>query len=153
MLEVLEHESYLVEDEDVYVDVTALISSCKSAQRDEYGKSNFAAEDDCKKSLELHDEGVREVLRRWKGVFGPLLPTATVEKLVSMDEELLDDHLKASVRSRPVSANAEDTKEVMRQIYECVSSDLAEEYTKTDYPKHCSPCFLINNPEVLQSGW
>ena len=31
----------------------------------------------------------------------------------------------------------------MRQISDCVSSDLAEEYTKTDYPKHCSPCFHV----------
>ena len=30
----------------------------------------------------------------------------------------------------------------MRQDYQCVSLGLAEEYTKTDYPKHSSPCFL-----------
>ena len=146
VLEVLEDQSYFVEDEDVYVDVNAHICSCKSAQRDEYGEYNLAAGDDFEKSLELHEVRVREVLRRWKDDFGPLLLTATVEKVVSMDLELLDDHLKASVRSRPLLTNAEDTKEIMRQIYECVSSDLAEEYTKPDYPKHCSPCFLIDKP-------
>ena len=86
------------------------------------------------------------MLRRWKDVFGPLLPTATVEKLVSIDLELLNDHQNASVRSQPFPANAEDTKEIMRQIFECISLDLAEEYTKTDYSKHCSPCFLIAKP-------
>ena len=46
MLDLLEHESYLVEDEDVYVNVTVLISTCKSAHTDEYRKSNLAAEED-----------------------------------------------------------------------------------------------------------
>ena len=36
--DLLEDESYFVEGEDVYGDVTAHISSCKYAQRDEYGK-------------------------------------------------------------------------------------------------------------------
>ena len=35
VLELLADENYFVEGEDLYVDVTALISSCKSAQRDE----------------------------------------------------------------------------------------------------------------------
>ena len=34
----------------------------------------------------------------------------------------------------------------MRQIYEFVSLDLAEEYTKTDYPKQCLPCSLVDKP-------
>ena len=46
------------------------------------------------------------MLRRWKDVFGPLLPTATVEKLVSIDLELLNDHKNVLVRSRPFPANA-----------------------------------------------
>ena len=63
-----------------------------------------------------------------------------------MDLVLIDDHPNSLVRSQPFPANAEDTKEIMRQIYECVSSDLAEEYTKTDCPKDCSPSFLVNKP-------
>ena len=79
MLDLLEDGSDLVEDRSVYVDVTALISSRNSAQGDKYGKSNLAAEEDSEKSLELHEERAREVLRRWKEVSGPLLPTPTVE--------------------------------------------------------------------------
>ena len=86
------------------------------------------------------------MLRRWKDVLGTLLPTATVEKLVSIDLELLDAHRNASLRSRPSPGNAEDTKKIMRQINECVASHLAEEYTKTDYLDHCSPCFLVDKP-------
>ena len=50
------------------------------------------------------------------------------------------------MRSRPFPANAEDAEEMKRLIFECVSSDLAEECTKTDHPKHCSPCFLVDEP-------
>ena len=60
------------------------------------------------------------MLRRKKDVFGPLLPTATMEKLVSTDLELLDDHQNASVRSQLLPANAAGTKEIMRHIYERV---------------------------------
>ena len=144
MLDLLEGESYFVEGEDIYVDVTALLSPCTSAQCHEYGKSNLAAEEDFETSLELLKLRVTEVLRRWKDVFGPLLPTTTVEKLVSMDLKLLHDHQNASVRSPSLPANAEDSKDIMGEIYECVSSDLAEEYTKTDYPKHSSPCLLVD---------
>ena len=96
--DLLEDESYFVEGEDVYVDVTASIFSYKSAQRDEYRKSNRGAEEHFKKSLELYKERVREVPRRWNEVFERLLPTTTVERLRSMDLELLDDQQNASVR-------------------------------------------------------
>ena len=85
---------FFLEGIDVYLDVTAVISSCKSAHRDKYGKSRLATEEHLQKSLELHDDRVREVVRRWKDGFQPLLPTATVEKEVFMDLELLDDHQK-----------------------------------------------------------
>ena len=85
--------------------------------------------------------------RRWKDVFGPLLPTAPLDNLISMDVELLDDPQNNLVRSRPFPANAEDTKEVMRQISVCVLSDLAEEFTRMDFRKHCSPCILVDEPE------
>ena len=110
MFDSLEEESYFVEGEDVYVDVTALICSCKPATRDEYGQSNLAAGEDSEKLPELHEERVREVLRPWKDALGPVLLTATVEKLVSMNLDLPDDQENASLRSRPFPTNAEDMK-------------------------------------------
>ena len=140
-----------MEGEDFYVHVTALISCCKSAQRDEYKKSNFAACGGFKTSLQLNNERVRKMRSRWKDVFGALLPTATVEKWVCMDLKLLSNQ-SAWMRCRWFPANAEDTKEIMRQIYQWVSSDLAEEYTKTDFPKHCSPCYLVAKPGGSAKG-
>ena len=32
----------------------------------------------------------------------------------------------------------------MRQITECIATNLAEKYEQTEYPKHCSPCFLVD---------
>ena len=145
VLDLLENEELFVVDDDVYLDVTALYASCLSSQREEYGRSNLSG-DDFEKSLQKHDQRIREVLERQKEVFGPLLPAASVEKLVTMDLELLDDHQGASVRSRPFPASVEDAKEIMRQIHECVTANLAEEYKKTEYPKHCSPCFLVDKP-------
>ena len=34
----------------------------------------------------------------------------------------------------------------MRQITECIAANLAEKYEQAEYPKHCSPCFLVDKP-------
>ena len=65
---------------------------------------------------------------------------------MSMDLERLNDHQNASLRSRPIFENGEDKKEIMRQIFDRVSLDLAEEYTKMDYRKHSSHYFLVDEP-------
>ena len=51
VLDLLEGGSYFVKDGDAYMDVTALIYSCRSPQRDEYGKWNLEAEKDFEKLL------------------------------------------------------------------------------------------------------
>ena len=34
----------------------------------------------------------------------------------------------------------------MPQISECIAADLAEKSEAAEYPKHCSPCFLVDKP-------
>ena len=34
----------------------------------------------------------------------------------------------------------------MRQITECIAGDLAEKYEQAEYPKHSSPCVLVDKP-------
>ena len=68
------------------------------------------------------------------------------EKLVTMDLELMDEHKTTTVRSKPFSANKADIEEKMRQITECIAADLAEKFEQAEYPKHCSPCFLVDKP-------
>ena len=36
--------------------------------------------------------------------------------------------------------------EITPQIKECVEAGLVYEYKKTEYPKDCSPCFLVAKP-------
>ena len=93
------------------------------------------------------------MLRRYKDVCGLLLPTATAEKLVSMDLELLDETQNPLLKSRPFPANADDTQEIMRRIYECVSSNLAEEYSMKAIQSTAHPVSSSLNLEVLRSGW
>ena len=42
----LDNDRFIVDGDDVNLDVTALLSECYTVTRDEYGKSNFAAADD-----------------------------------------------------------------------------------------------------------
>ena len=58
----------------------------------------------------------------------------------------MDEHKKTTVRSKPFPASKADREEIMRQITECIAADLAEKYEQAQYPKHCSPCFLVDKP-------
>ena len=35
---------------------------------------------------------------------------------------------------------------MQRQIQECIDAGVFEEYAHRDYPRHCSPCFLVAKP-------
>ena len=89
---------------------------------------------------------IQEVLRRRKFAFGPLMAHGACEKLVVMDLELLDVQKNTTVRSKPFPASKAASEEIMRQIPECIAADLAEKYEQAEYPKHCSPCFLVDKP-------
>ena len=58
----------------------------------------------------------------------------------------MDEHKNTTVRSKPFPASKADSEEIMRQITECIAADLAEKYEQAEYPKHCSPCFLVDKP-------
>ena len=50
------------------------------------------------------------------------------------------------IRRRPYPASKEQADEIERQIQECIDAGLVLEYTDGDYPKRCSPCFLVAKP-------
>ena len=135
-----------MDGEDVYLDVTAILSECFSVSRDEYGKSNLAAADDFEEKIKDLPCKIHEVLRRRKVAFGPLMAHGSSEKLVTMDLELLDEHKNTTVRSKPFPASKADSEEIVLQISECIAASLAEKYEQAEYPKHCSPCFLVDKP-------
>ena len=142
----LDDDRFIVDGNDVYLDVSALLSECYSVSRDEYGKSNLAAADDFEEKIKNLPTKIQQVLRRRKVAFGPLMAHGSCEKLVTMDLELMDEHKNTTVRSKPFPASKSDSEEIMRQITECIAADLAEKYEQAEYPKHCSPCFLVDKP-------
>ena len=83
---------------EVYLDVSALLSECYSVSRDECGKSNLATSDDFEEKIKTVPTKIQEVLRRRKLAFGPLIAHGSCEKLVTMDLELMNEHKNTTVR-------------------------------------------------------
>ena len=60
-----------------------------------------------------------------------------------MDLKVTEEHKNSALRSRPILLNQEDEKDTLRQIYECCDAKLMSGYEGKEFPKHCSPCFLL----------
>ena len=73
-------------------------------------------------------------------------PPLSCKKMVQMDLKLKPEFEKTRVRRRSYPAPQEQVEEIERQIQECIDAGLVEEYKKSDYPHHCSPCFLVAKP-------
>ena len=73
-------------------------------------------------------------------------PPLSCKALVQMDLKLKPEFEETRVRRRPYPAPQEHFEEIEHQIQECIDAGLVEEYKKGDYPKHCSPSFLVAKP-------
>ena len=142
----LDDDRFIVDGNDIYLDVSALLSECYCVSRDEYGQSNLAAADDFEEKIKGLLSKIQEVIRRRKVAFGPWMAHGSCEKLVTMDLELMDEHKNTTVRSKAFPASKADSEEIKRQITECIAADLAEKYEQAEYAKHCSPCFFVDKP-------
>ena len=78
----LDDDRFIVDGNDVNLDVSALLSECHPVSRDEYGKSNLASAKDFEEKIKILPSEIQEVLRRRKVAFGPLLAHGSCEKLV-----------------------------------------------------------------------
>ena len=134
------------EDNDYYVDLTGLIMDLQAAERKEYGKSNLKSDHGFDEALKKHPAELQGLLRKHKVVFGPLTSPGACKKLIQMDLEVTDKHKNSTLTSRPIALNEEDEKQTMRQIYECCDAKLMSRYEGKEFPKHCSPCFLVAKP-------
>ena len=139
-------ESDEEEDNDNYVDLAGLIMDLQAAERQEYGKSNLKSDDGFDEVVKKHPAELQGLLRKHKVVFGPLMSPGSCKKLIQMDLEVTNEHKNSTLRSRPMSLNEEDEKETMRQIYECCDAKLMSRYEGKEFPKHCTPCFLVAKP-------
>ena len=76
-------------------------------------------------------------------MFGELPPPASCDKLVHMDLKLKPESVGYKIRRRPSPAPKEQADEIERQIQVCIDAGPVLEYKDGDYPKHCSPSFLV----------
>ena len=56
------------------------------------------------------------------------------------------------IHRRPYQASKEQVDEIERQIQKCIDAGPVLEYKDGDYPKHCSPCFLVAKPGSTAKG-
>ena len=73
-------------------------------------------------------------------------PPLSCKELVQMDLKLKPEFEKTRVRRRPYPAPREQVEEIERQIQECIDAGLVEQFKKGDYPRDCTPCFLVAKP-------
>ena len=128
--------------------IKKLTEQDEKSKKQELGAFNLHASEDLKILLDKMDvdERIKKIILHFSDISVPLSPPGSVKKLVTMDLELREEFLKDRVRCRPYPASKDDMAEITRQIKKCVEAGLVYEYKKTDYPKHCSPCFLVAKP-------
>ena len=73
-------------------------------------------------------------------------PCLSCKEVVQMDVQLKPELEGSVVRRRPYPAPQDQIHEIKRQIQECIDACLIGEYKHGDYPRHCSPCFLVAKP-------
>ena len=99
-----------------------------------------------KDKIKLLDPRVPTPIRTYLEVFGELPPPASCDKLVQMDLKLKPEFVGQKIRKRRYPAPKKPADEIERQIQECIDAGLVLEDKDGDYPKHCSPCFLVAKP-------
>ena len=111
-------------------------------------KGNLGAEEDFSEKDESMNLGPRltNLIHKYQEVFGALPSPLSCKKLVQMDLKLKLEFEGSVVRRRPYPAPQDQIDEIKRQIQECIDAGLVEEYKHGDYPRHCSPCFLVAKP-------
>ena len=113
----------------------------------EYGESNTQASKPFSETLEAFDPSLHPILRKFEHTaFGPIPEPHSVPKLVELDLELKPEFASSVIKSKPYPATHADSEEIERQVQEGVNSGLIAEYTGGEYPKHCSPCYLVDKP-------
>ena len=123
-------------------------------KKQEKGKSNLHADEEFVEKLESMNLDPRrsKLIQKYQEVFGALPPPLSCKKLVQMDLKLKPEFEESVVRRRPYPAPQDQIDEFERQLQECIDAGLVEEYKHGDYPRHCSPSFLVAKPGSTAMG-
>ena len=97
------------------------------------------------KHLEQNDdaEWLETLLVANKEVFGELPKPGSCAKVVSMDLQLKPEFEGSTLRSKCFPMSREDAEEMERQVQELLLAGLVSEYKGKEFPKFCSPTFLV----------
>ena len=92
---------------------------------------------------------IKELIWKYKEVFGPLPPHKSGEgcKLVEMDIELKDEFKTLPLRTKCWPMPPQDCAEIEAQVDELVNAGLLEPFPPGEFPKYCSPTFLVDKKE------
>ena len=117
-------------------------------KKQEKEKCNLHAEEKFVEKLESMnlDPRLSKLIQKYQEVLGALPPPLFCKKLVQMDLKLEPKFEGSVVRRLPYSVPKEKTNEIKRQIQECIDAGLVADYKHENYPRHCSPCFLVAKP-------
>ena len=117
-------------------------------KKKEKGKGNLDAEEDFSEKPERMnlDPRLSKLIQKYHEVFGALPPPLSCKPLVQMDLKLKPEVEGSVVRRHRYPAPQEQIDKGERQIHECIDTGLVKEYKHRDYPRHCSPCFLVAKP-------
>ena len=117
-------------------------------KKQDKGKSNLRTEEDFSEKVESMNLDPRptKLIHKYQEDFEALPRPLSCKKLVQMDLKLKSEFEGSVVRRRPYPAPQNQINEIERQIQECRDAGLVEEYKHGDYPRHCSPCFLVAKP-------
>ena len=117
------------------------------------GASNLHSDEDMEDKIKVLDPRVQKLIRTYPEVFGELPPPASCDKLVQIDLKLKREFVGHKIRRRIYPAPEEQADGIERHIQECIDAGLVTEYKDGDYPRHCSPCFLVAKPGLEPNGW
>ena len=117
-------------------------------KKQEKGKRNLHAREDFVEKMESMnlDTRLSKLIQKYQDVIGAVPPPLCCKKLVQMDLKLKPEFEGFVVRRRQYPVPQDQIAEIECQIQECIDARLVEEYKHGDYPRHCSPFFLVAKP-------
>ena len=149
----LDDDRFILHVDDVYLDVTALLSECYFVSKDEYGKSNLAPANYFEKKIKNLPSKIHEVLCRRKVAFGPLMALGHVRNWLQWTSNCL-----MNIKIPPcVQSHFEQARPTVKGL--CVRSLNAlqpislRNMSKRSMQSTAHPVSWLTNQGATPTGW
>ena len=87
-----------------------------------------------------------KLIRKYHEVFEALPPPLSCKKPVHMDLKVKPEFAGSVVRQRPYPRPQDEIDKIESLLEGCIDASVVEECKPGNYPRHCSPCFLVVKP-------